>query len=161
MAGFGKELKAAREERGWTLEALSSETKVSARHLEALESDELKALPGGVFRKGIVRAYLAAVGLEELPWMERFHASLAQQIPAGKDAVLAEQMAWAQFANNVRRSRSPVKQPTGVRWLGVFLLFTLLAVATWVLWHSLHETSPYGTAGHFFAGADWLRRLPA
>jgi len=85
MERFGDELRRERMRRKVSMESISEETKISVRHLEALEAGEYDSLPGGVFRKGIVRSYLAAVGLEETPWIERAcgRAALRTGIPTG------------------------------------------------------------------------------
>ena len=63
MERFCDELRWEREQRKVSIEAICEQTKVSPRHLRALEAGEYSELPGGVFRKGIVRSYLAALGL--------------------------------------------------------------------------------------------------
>jgi cytoskeletal protein RodZ len=130
MAGFGAALKAEREGRGLSLDVLSARTKVNLRHLAALEQEDFKALPGGVFRKGIVRAYLSAVGLNEELWMPQFQASYAAV--AGVDDG-AGQDAWVAFATNVKRARGSHRESTRLRWLGVVVLFALLAAAAWMV----------------------------
>src|SRR5277367_6053590 len=99
MERFCDELRWERERRQVSIERICEETKVAPRHLHALEAGEYDALPGGVFRKGIVRSYLAAVGLEEVPWIERFEASLREHGAA------SEGTDWTEFAENVRRNR--------------------------------------------------------
>jgi cytoskeleton protein RodZ len=47
------------------LEQISRETKVSVRLLEAIEKDQFKLLPGGVFAKSFVRQYARFLGLDE------------------------------------------------------------------------------------------------
>jgi cytoskeletal protein RodZ len=138
MTAFGASLKAEREQRGLSLDFISATTKVSQGHLQALEQDDFLVLPGGVFRKGIVRAYLATVGLDEAAWMQRFELSLAQIAPRGPDAERAERAAIERFANNVKRGRVSGLHPTGLRWFGVFVLFLGLALAAWTLWRWLH-----------------------
>src|SRR6202020_2822164 len=78
MERFCDELRWERERRKVSIEKICEETKVASRHLLALEAGEYDALPGGVFRKGIVRSYLRALGLDEVPWIERFEASLRE-----------------------------------------------------------------------------------
>jgi cytoskeletal protein RodZ len=63
-AGPGELLRRARERRGLTLEQISSETKIPRRHLEALERDNLAAVPGGFYRRAQVRAFARAVHLD-------------------------------------------------------------------------------------------------
>ncbi len=134
-AAFGGQLRAERMQRGVSLEQLSGETKVKARHLEELERGEFKALPGGVLRKGIVRAYVQALGLEEPVWMARFEASFAEQMQAeGGEAVPAEE-AWVAFAENVRQNRGSRRKPSDGRWMGVAALFAAVFTAAWAVWH--------------------------
>jgi cytoskeleton protein RodZ len=110
------------------MEKISGETKISTRHLEALEAGEYSELPGGVFRKGIVRSYLTAVGLEENPWIERFEASLRE---SGAENGNAD---WTEFAENVRRNRSGGGSKTDLRWMGVGTMVTMLGVLGWAVW---------------------------
>ncbi len=72
MAEFGKDLRRERETRGVALEAIAQGTKVSVRHLRALEEESFRDLPGGVFNKGILRAFVKFLELDEPDWVERF-----------------------------------------------------------------------------------------
>jgi cytoskeleton protein RodZ len=65
VASFGVRLKQEREQRGMTLEEISSTTKIGTRMLVALEQDHFDQLPGGIFNKGFIRAYARCVGLDE------------------------------------------------------------------------------------------------
>jgi cytoskeleton protein RodZ len=65
MGAFGDRLRREREMRGITLEEITESTKVSRRHLEALEGEHFDQLPGGVFNKGFVRAYARFLGIDE------------------------------------------------------------------------------------------------
>jgi cytoskeletal protein RodZ len=62
---LGALLKLTRELRGLTLEGIAHETKIPHRHLEALESDNVTALPAGFYRRAEIRAYARAVGLDQ------------------------------------------------------------------------------------------------
>jgi cytoskeleton protein RodZ len=62
---FGDRLRREREMRGITLDEITESTKVSRRHLEALEGEHFDQLPGGVFNKGFVRAYAHFLGIDE------------------------------------------------------------------------------------------------
>jgi cytoskeleton protein RodZ len=128
MERFCDELRWERERRQVSIERICAETKVSPRHLHALEAGEYGELPGGVFRKGIVRSYLAALGLEEMPWIERFEASLQESGAVGGDTD------WAEFAENVRRNRSAGKSGNSLRWMGVGTMVTMLGALGWAVW---------------------------
>jgi cytoskeleton protein RodZ len=129
MERFCDELRWERERRQVSIETICEETKVSSRHLHALEAGEYDELPGGVFRKGIVRSYLGALGLEENPWIERFEASLRESGAAGR-----EDADWSEFAENVRRSRIAPESTTSLRWTGVGMMLAALVALGWVVW---------------------------
>ena len=65
MASLGQELKRAREERNVSLHEISGNTHISVRFLQAIESDEYKILPGGVFNRNFVRKFAKQVGYDE------------------------------------------------------------------------------------------------
>jgi cytoskeletal protein RodZ len=136
LAGFGDELRSERERRGVSLERMCAETKVNSRHLDALERGDYKALPGGVFRRGIVRAYLSSLGLEEREWMPRFEKSYASFANSTGQTIQPDE-AWATFAANVKKDRGPARQRNTARWMGVLALFLLLVAAVWAVWHYL------------------------
>jgi cytoskeleton protein RodZ len=131
MERFCDELRWERERRKVSIETICEQTKVASRHLLALEAGEYGALPGGVFRKGIVRSYLAALGLDEVPWIERFEASLRESDTVN---VSIDGNAWTEFAENVRRNRVGGESPTGLRWMGVAMMLGSLAALGWSVW---------------------------
>lgn len=64
MASFGETLRRERELRGVSLREIADATKISVRFLQALETDRLEVLPGGVFRRAFVRQYAKHLGLD-------------------------------------------------------------------------------------------------
>jgi cytoskeleton protein RodZ len=128
MERFCDELRWERERRKISIETICEETKVAVRHLQALEAGEYDSLPGGIFRKGIVRSYVMALGLDETPWMERFEASLQESV--GAESVDD----WAEFAENVRRNRVGAGSKTDFRWMGVGVMVVSIAALGWSVW---------------------------
>jgi cytoskeleton protein RodZ len=129
MERFCDELRWERERRKVSIETICEETKVASRYLRALEAGEYEQLPGGVFRKGIVRSYLGALGLNEEAWIERFEASQRES-----GAVSADANDWAEFAENVRRNRIGTESATGMRWMGVGIMLVSLVALGWGVW---------------------------
>lgn len=130
MERFCDELRRERERRKISIETICEETKLSSRHLLALEAGEYDQLPGGVFRKGIVRSYLRVLGLEEATWIEKFEASLRDSVATG-----AEDGDWVEFAENVRRNRgSSAESARGLRWMGVGMMLGSLVALGWGVW---------------------------
>ena len=135
MERFCDELRWERERRQISIESICAVTKVSPRHVEALEAGEYGALPGGVFRKGILRSYLSVLELDEASWLERFEACLRES-----GAVDPEGNEWAEFAENVQRNRVGGTPTTGTRWMGVGMMVVSLVALGWIVWKfALHN----------------------
>ncbi len=62
---LGEFLRAARERAGLTLQQVSSTTKIPQRHLDAIEHGDISVVPKGPYRRGEVRAFAQAVGLDQ------------------------------------------------------------------------------------------------
>ncbi|MET0624655.1 MAG: helix-turn-helix domain-containing protein [Pyrinomonadaceae bacterium] len=69
---LGEQLRRARTERGVGLREVSEQTRITMRHLEAIEADDYKALPGGIFNKSFVKSYARAVGFPEARALELY-----------------------------------------------------------------------------------------
>jgi cytoskeletal protein RodZ len=59
---FGPGLKALRERRGITLEAIATATKIGRPLLDGLEHNDLSHWPKGIFRRAFFRDYASAIG---------------------------------------------------------------------------------------------------
>jgi cytoskeleton protein RodZ len=66
MITLGDKLRAARTERGISLEDISEETKISLRYLKAIESSDAAGLPGTVFARNFTRQYAHYIGIGAL-----------------------------------------------------------------------------------------------
>src|ERR1700677_5373710 len=90
MGNFGDTLRQEREFR--------RVTKISNRHLVALEQEHFDVLPGGVFNKSMVREYARVVGLDQEEWVGRY---LSAHHSTG-----ADEDGWMRFAENASKARS-------------------------------------------------------
>jgi cytoskeletal protein RodZ len=157
MGQFGSELRRERESRGIPLGRITGATKISERHLVALEEERFDVLPGGVLSKGMVRGYARAVGLDEDQWVGRYLSAYHQSGQLKDDDV-----AWMEFAENVGRSRKGdlPRSAQRMRWLGAALLLTLLALFSWYVARFLSDraVSQYRV---YPAGAIAARFTPA
>ena len=124
---FGTDLRAEREARGVGLAEIATGTKVSERHLLALENEAIGELPGGVFNKGFVRSYCHFLGLDQNAWAQRYTETFEAN---------THEPDWAAFAENVRRNRASGAS-TGLRWWGVVLLVLAVAAMAFAVWHFL------------------------
>jgi cytoskeleton protein RodZ len=130
MSTFGEELRSQRLSRGIALEQITAVTKISQRHLVALEQDRFQQLPGGILSKGIVRGYAGAVGLDTRDWTDRF-LKASTQTGITVDSV---DDGWATFASNVAKERLERREALEqrLRWIGAVALVALVAALGFV-----------------------------
>lgn len=67
-------MKRLRERRGLSLRDIADNTKLSVRALEALERNDIARLPGGIFSRGLVRAYAEQIGADPEATVQDFIA---------------------------------------------------------------------------------------
>jgi cytoskeleton protein RodZ len=106
MGAFGDRLRREREMRGITLDEITESTKISRRHLEALEGEHFDQLPGGVFNKGFVRAYAHFLGIDEDQAVADYSTASHEQ-PGSEDKFPLEIHDEPNPDLNPRRSRLP------------------------------------------------------
>ena len=107
MGAFGDRLRREREMRGITLDEITESTKISRRHLEALEGEHFDQLPGGVFNKGFVRAYARFLGIDEDRAVADYSAASNEQ-PEPENKFPLEIHEQPNRALNPRRSNLPL-----------------------------------------------------
>lgn len=107
MGAFGDRLRREREMRGITLDEITESTKISRRHLEALENERFDQLPGGVFAKGFVRAYAHFLGIDEDQAVADYSVASNEQ-PEPEDKFPLEIHEEPKRELNPRRSRVPL-----------------------------------------------------
>ena len=64
MTDIGSQLRSAREAKGLTLEQVFKATRIKITYLDAIEANQLEALPGPVQARGFVRSYANYLGLD-------------------------------------------------------------------------------------------------
>lgn len=80
--GIGAVLKAAREEKGWTVGDVSSRLRLMSRQIEAIEAEDFSKLGQPVFARGFVRNYAKLLGIdpdELLGQMTKIRAPVAPE----------------------------------------------------------------------------------
>jgi cytoskeleton protein RodZ len=138
MGNFGDTLRQEREFRGITLDAITRVTKISNRHLVALEQEHFDILPGGVFNKSMVREYARVVGLDQEEWVGRYLS--AHQSTGGG---ITDEDGWVRFAENASKARSESgagnRPDQRLRWTGIGVLLLLVAGLSWFVWSYVHK----------------------
>jgi len=129
MGNFGEDLRMERLSRGIALEQITAVTKISQRHLIALEQERFRLLPGGILNKGIVRGYAGALGLDQHDWTQRY---LEAYTASGQ--MLDDDRSWTAFAANVGKARILRHDAFEIRlrWVGAILLLLVVMTSTYL-----------------------------
>lgn len=142
-ASFGEQLRLAREARGITLREISEQTRISTRYLEAIESDDYKRLPGGIFNKSFIKAYAKYIGFDEKEALEAYTRTAREQGASPDDVVSTPYQPRVYTDGN---SRSPL-----VTLLLTILILAILSLGVYAAmhWYQRREAvaSDDGSAG--------------
>lgn len=84
-ASIGEQLRLAREERGIPLREICDQTRISVHYLEAIEANDYKRLPGGVFNRSFIKAYARCVGYDEREAVEGYTRYLREHGGSGDE----------------------------------------------------------------------------
>jgi len=76
---IGEKLRLERETRGIALRDISEQTRISMRYLEAIEADDYRRLPGGIFNRSFIRAYAKFIGYDENDAIEDYTRTLRER----------------------------------------------------------------------------------
>ena len=126
-ASFGEELRLAREARGITLRQISDQTRISIRYLEAIESNDYKRLPGGIFNRSFIKAYAKQIGFDEEVALEGYLRTAREQGDP------ADEVATTPYKSHVYTdggSRSPL-----VTVLLAVLILVILTLGVYAVLH--------------------------
>ncbi len=124
MTEIGRELAQARERAGLSLETLSRRTKISVPILESIERGQIRGLPGGLYTRGLLRAYAREVGCDAEAIVRRFReACEPKQTDAGE--TLQQITAAAERGKASRTPPPDVADAEGRRTWGQLVALTL------------------------------------
>src|SRR5437764_15118802 len=82
---IGEKLRLQRETRGIALRDISEQTRISMRYLEAIEADDYRRLPGGIFNRSFIRAYAKFIGYDENDAIEDYARTMRERGEADDD----------------------------------------------------------------------------
>src|SRR5688500_451631 len=100
------ELKAARKKAGISVEVISKRTKITVTKLVALEKNDFKNLPTGLYLFSLVRAYAREVHINPEPIVERLRADFADTDALDALQALDATGALAKNCANAKNERS-------------------------------------------------------
>ena len=127
-ASIGEQLRLAREERGIGLREICDQTRISVHYLEAIEANDYKRLPGGVFNRSFIKAYAKCVGYDEREAVEGYTRYLREHGDSSDDVNTTPM--HSKVYTDTPATRSPL--------LTVFLAILILALLTAAALAALH-----------------------
>lgn len=126
-ATVGEQLKAAREAQGLSAKDIAASTRITLRHVQAIEDGDYNQLPGRPYALGFVRSYARAVSLDEKPIADLVRQELQARIPRAEPRVIH------QFEVG-----DPAKTPSPlVNWLALLLFVAIVGMGL-VFWRSTY-----------------------
>jgi cytoskeletal protein RodZ len=127
MTDFGRELVEARQRAGLSVEDLAHRTKISVPTLLMIERNQMKSLPGGIYTRGLLRAYAREVGIDPEDLVNRFRSAMGDESPA--DEQFHTELTAAIHAQQTGRLHSAeidAADRRRARWQTVSFCFVLL-----------------------------------
>src|ERR1700687_4534867 len=121
---IGEQLRLSREERGIALREISNQTRISMRYLEAIEGNDFKRLPGGIFNRSFIKAYARCVGFDEKEAVEAYTKMMRDQGQSADNADITPY--HSKVYTDAPATRSPL--------LTVFLAIVILTIITLAAW---------------------------
>ena len=127
---IGEKLRLARETRGIALRDISEQTRISMRYLEAIELDDYRRLPGGIFNRSFIRAYAKFIGYDEQEAMDEYARTLRERGEEEDEASPKPFRSLVYTDDGGFYNRSPL--------MTLLLAIVILAVLSLCVWAGLH-----------------------
>ncbi len=149
-------MRLARETRGIALRDISEQTRISMRYLEAIELDDYRRLPGGIFNRSFIRAYAKFIGFDENQAMEDYARTLRELGATEEESSIKPYKSLVYTEDS--HSRSPL-----VTLLLALVILAVLSLCVWAFLHfyqrNLARKTPPATGQQFAPGPRRTERL--
>ena len=129
-ASIGEKLRLEREAHGIALRDISEQTRISMRYLEAIETDDYRRLPGGIFNRSFIRAYAKFIGFDEQEAIEEYTRTLREHGEPTDDEGPKPFRSQVYTDDGGGHTRSPM--------LTLLLAIIILAALSLAVWAGLH-----------------------
>ncbi len=90
-------LRLAREQKGLSVRDVADATKLSVRAIESLERGAVSELPGGIYRRSIIRAVAREVGLNADQLLSEYSSLYPDDLPSPTSVAIVEPVAARSF----------------------------------------------------------------
>ena len=147
--GIGEKLRLERETRGIALRDISEHTRISMRYLEAIETDDYRRLPGGIFNRSFIRAYAKFIGYDEQEAIEEYSRTMREHGEPDE--------ASRSYRSHVYTDEGATHNQHSPLWK-LLLIVVILGVIAFGVWTLLHyyfrvasDHNPMQTTGYILA----------
>lgn len=123
---IGEKLRLARETRGVALRDISEQTRISMRYLEAIEHDDYRRLPGGIFNRSFIRAYAKHIGYDEQEALEEYASMMDERGESSEEDRPSRSVVYTDSG----QGRSPLKTV-----LLAIIILGALSLCVWAAWY--------------------------
>ena len=135
VPSVGERLRAAREEKGLSLEDIAAQTRIPQRHLESIEAADWERLPAPTYTIGFARSYATSVGLDRTEISNQLRAEMGGQ------------RALTQTSPEVFEPADPARtMPKGLVFGAIAAVIILVLVMTWLNKRSLEPDETTASA---------------
>jgi cytoskeleton protein RodZ len=131
---FGEQLRAARESRGVTLRQISDHTRIPMRYLEAIENNDYRPLPGGIFNRSFIKKYANYIEFDEVAALEGYSRTSREQ---GN----SDEVSTSPRISNVYTDTSSNRSP----FVTLLMMAGILAILSLGVYAALHWYQRRGT----------------
>jgi cytoskeleton protein RodZ len=135
---LGERLRLAREARGVSLRQISDQTRIQMRYLEAIEANDYKRLPGGIFNRSFIKAYAKAVGFDETEALNAY-ARISHETKETEEESLAPRL--SRVYTDGEKERSP-----GLTLLLTIAILGILLLGIYAAHYWYQKRNESGTA---------------
>ena len=135
VATVGERLRAAREEKGLSLEEVAAQTRIPQRHLESLETGDWEKLPAPTYTIGFAKSYAGAVGLDRAEIGDQLRAEMGGARTSVADSEVLE-------------AADPARaMPKWLVLTAIAAVLLLIAAMTWFNRRSLEQPADQTVTG--------------
>ena len=124
MGTVGEYLKSEREKASKSIDDIANKTRITLRHLEAIEASQHNKLPGKTYIIGFAKAYARTLGLDEREIAARLREELAE----------ADQLTNHHYVESFEPAAASRIPPKALAW--TFAIIAAIIMSAYLIWRT-------------------------
>lgn len=130
QVNIGQKLRAAREQKGYTLDDLQQITKIQKRYLIAIEDQNFKALPGDFYVRAFVKQYADTVGLDGNELLKDYE----DELPETKTSEYSEHITQAVETRSSHHRTAEKMENVRRKYLPTMIIAIIVIIILVIIW---------------------------